>query len=262
MTPETPPLLKVDTGDDETIEVTITAQGQTLSVALSPVVALAVGQRLLSLALPSPPATSCEFEGVAAKMQPRPGMTEGPRPEAPAVTVPPAYEEMLNGAGRRTSWRVTKSAQTRAEHLSISREAMVAAAADPERIDTLPDGEAVAHVRDGISVLVPRKDPDTIIGVTFDRRTAKAPQADSRRASSGGAGRKMPATFSELSTMLDEHGFTIHQGKGHPKVRHPDKPGRTVTIPRTPSDRRGYMNTVSTIRGEFDVDITRPQAST
>ena len=137
---------------------------------------------------------------------------------------------------------------------------MLTAASHPERIDEMPDGTAVSHARDGVSVLIPYRDPDAIIGVTWDQQTRKT-LADNRRAASGGPGRKMPTSYAELTTLLSAHGFVIEQGKNHPKVQHPDHPGVTVTIPRTTSDHRGYINMVATLRSEFGIDITLPEGA-
>lgn len=279
--------LRVVTRSDNTVKVTIDGNEQQTSIVLKVEEAREAGTRLLMASL-SGQEVRDEFQGVLERPVPLPSELARPEPEPdpesestvevpktpevasegaaplPAdpepVTVPPAYQGLLSDH-TQTVWQVKRSARERALKIGVSEEQMLAAASHPERIDEMRDGAAVSHARDGVSALIPYRDPDAIIGVTWDEQTRKT-QADTRRAASGGPGRKMPASYAELTDLLSAHGFVIEQGKNHPKVQHPGRPGSTVTIPRTTSDHRGYINMVATLRAEFGVDITLPPDGT
>lgn len=278
--------LRVVARNDRTVKVTINGDGQQTSIVLKAEEAREAGARLLMASL-SGQEVRDEFRGVMECPVPLPSELtraepdpdpenevtvevanapevaseeDAPLPVEPeAVTVPPAYQGMLN-EHTQIEWRIKRSARERALKIGVSEEQMLTAASHPERIDEMPDGTAVSHARDGVSVLIPYRDPDAIIGVTWDQQTRKT-LADNRRAASGGPGRKMPTSYAELTTLLSAHGFVIEQGKNHPKVQHPDHPGVTVTIPRTTSDHRGYINMVATLRSEFGIDITLPEGA-
>lgn len=247
--------LRVEGTDEGTVDLTVTVEGKQSCLRLTAVDAHEVGTRLIVEALTGNPPRR-EFSATDTLPTPPPSETPGAAGTGDsAVTVPVAYEGMLDENFQR-DWRLTRSARRHASEIGVTHEEMLAAASSPERIDLAPGGDAVSHSRAGVSVLIPDQDPEAIIGVRLDPKTRRQ-QADTRRAASGGPGRQMPGSFSELTDLLTAHGFTVEHGKGHPKVRHPDKPGQ-VTVPLSTSDHRGFQNMVATVRAEFGVDITRP----
>lgn len=266
------------TSNPPSITLTIFLNGERTAVTLDPAEAVLAGNRLLSEALkrlpdhqefvvtPEPQETSAPLPSPPPVPFPSPSfsapstVTEAsfadehddvPRSEEP-ISVPPGYESFL-APEEAPNWRVTVSARARGETIGVTPEQMVEAANFPDHIEH-PNETARAHVRDGISVLIPTADPDAIIGVTL---VTRAKSGAIPKAGSGGPGRKMPSSFPELQKMAEAHGFCLEDpGRNHAKLRHPDHPGLMMPVPGTPSDHRSYQNFISRVQRMFGVDIT------
>lgn len=71
-------------------------------------------------------------------------------------------------------------------------------------------------------------------------------------------GVKIPNEMPAYIKLLEAHGFTIEHTKTHYKVMHNGFPGKSVSMPVTPSDsQRWHKNSVSDIRREFGIDLKR-----
>lgn len=257
------------------------SDAETTTVALDAISAMHLGMQLISTAQQvSPqhdiPATSVDaHDPTPAATTPPPRQTVGPTPATmpqrttpppdaastpepatePPVSIPPAYRSLL--ADEDIDWHITHSARTRADQLGITDEQMTAAAAAPERVDTMTDGITRGYVRDGVSVLVPDNDPTSIIGVREDWATAHGSASDKRRGASTGPGRRMPDDTAALKRQLRDHGFTVGLTNGdHLYITHPDHPGTTYTSSQTASDWRSIRNMIAELRQQFGIDIT------
>lgn len=100
---------------------------------------------------------------------------------------------------------------------------------------------------------VSRDDPNT-----QDRRSA--PAQDRRRSSGRKADRRrpVPTGVSEFLERLGEYGFEVDDSRRHYSVSHPERPGVTASVPRTPSDHRWADNLVSQVRQAFGIDVREP----
>ena len=157
----------------------------------------------------------------------------------------PDVDDELSGP-----WRFTQSALDNLSKHRLSREEAIAIAEEPATIVPADYGGGSNHIRNGVGVLVPPDDPRLIIAVFREETSGTAMRPR------GGAGRRKPGTFAELKRLLEEHGFTVTNGTGHPKAHHPAHPGQIV-LPGTPSDHRSYENTVADIRRRTGIDITK-----
>lgn len=71
-------------------------------------------------------------------------------------------------------------------------------------------------------------------------------------------GVKIPSEMAAYIKLLESHGFTVGHGKTHYKVTHDGFPGKSVSMPVTPSDsQRWHKNSVSDVRREFGIDLKR-----
>ena len=71
-------------------------------------------------------------------------------------------------------------------------------------------------------------------------------------------GVKIPNDMPSYIKLLETHGFAVEHGKTHYKVTHDAFPGKSVSMPVTPSDsQRWYKNSVSDMRREFGVNLKR-----
>lgn len=268
------------------VTLTITLDGERTSVTMDPDEAVLIASQLFAEAsqlipaerefMVSPEAPARPFPSVPAPSPKMfaapPAPTGGPAPalvedgpeaeeidkDAP-LSVPPEYESFLAPEMSR-NWRVTWSARNRGEEIDITPEQMIEAAEWPDSIEH-PNESVRSHIRDGVSVLIPYADPDAIIGVTWVTRAfgdGSSSVAATKKAPSGGPGRKMPDGYSEVRRMLIAHGFEIDEHKrDHPQVSHPARPGVAISMSGSPSDYRSYRNMISRINREFGVDITQ-----
>lgn len=254
------------------IDVTVTANGEHTTISMQPAdAALAAGKLLAEAMRHFPaetefPATLSQPERPTAKpTAPHPSPTpasiaaaqepvneeEDDTPPPGPVSVPRGYEGFLDP--EVTDWKVTRSAESRGTLIDVSPEQMIEAASYPDRVE-YPGDTVHAHIRDGVSVLIPNAEPNAIIGVT---RVAASREQPERRAPSGGPGRKMPDGDPELRRMLTAHGFEVRVSKNHPKITHPDHPGVTVSMAGTASDYHSNRNLIALVRRKFGVDITQ-----
>lgn len=159
-------------------------------------------------------------------------------------------------------WHVTRSVRMRAEEMGVTISTILDTAAYPDVV--LPDlaGKAMEHRKGGLRVLVPHDNPRCIIGVSshvpaedVDDSLRYTGRSGMPKAKSGGPGKSIPSSRVELLDALHRHGFAT-SNDNHPKVTHPDRPGKTHVIPGTPSDHRSYRNAIASIRREFGIDIT------
>lgn len=63
-------------------------------------------------------------------------------------------------------------------------------------------------------------------------------------------GREIPKEYREIvEYLIDQHGWRYSaSGKGYPKLYPSDPAMPMMTIPKTPSDRRGLRNFISAVR--------------
>jgi hypothetical protein len=191
---------------------------------------------------------------VAARTRPIP-----PVSEAPSTLVydssDPATADVWESV-----WELSHRAQEQMAELGISRDQVLAAAADPEYTTPPAYGNGTNHVRDGIRALVAADNPKVIIGISYDTDGPVPTTTGPVRRVSGGPGRRMPSRHAEMVELLEDHGFSLeHSGRGpHDKATHPEHPGVFLVIPRTPSDHRSYPNCIAEIRRKTGIDITQP----
>lgn len=86
--------------------------------------------------------------------------------------------------------------------------------------------------------------------VAEDRRRASGHKADRRR--------PVPTSVSDFIERLKEHGFEVDDTRRHYNITHPDKPGASAPLPRSPSDHRWADNMVTQIKQVFDIDVRKP----
>lgn len=159
------------------------------------------------------------------------------------------------------AWEFTHRSQEQMGQLGITRDQVLAAAADPEYTTAPAYGTGTNHVRDGIRALIAADNPKVIIGISReDPRSVPVTTGPVRRVS-GGPGRRMPSRYTEMVELLEDHGFELveRSGRGpHDKAVHPEHPGVALVIPRTPSDHRSFTNCIAEIRRQTGIDITQP----
>lgn len=238
--------------------------GQLLSAAHSPLQgpyeaegAFVPGQptEAAPVGVSGPAAPSVTPSDVAARAQ---ALATTPIDEASALVY-----DSSNPAAAATwaaAWEITHRAQEQMEKLGLTREQVLSAAADPAFTTPPAYGTGTNHVRDGIRALVAADNPKVIIGISRDSTHPLPVTTGPIRRVSGGPGRRMPSRYSEMAALLEEHGFHLeHGGRGpHDKATHPDLPGVTLVIPRTPSDHRSYANCIAEIRRQTGIDISQP----
>lgn len=271
----------VPAGDDTLVQIVSLQTGEVLaSSRITAASSGALGGQLLS-ASHAPLQGPYEVEGVQAPVEAAPGAPEARRaPAEPMITpsdvaartraVQPVVGEPSTlvydsnnpaaAAEWESAWELSHRAQEQLEQLGITRDQVLAAAADPEYTTPPAYGTGTNHIRDGIRALIAADNPKMIIGISFDDARPVPVTTGPIRRVSGGPGRRMPSRYSEMAEMLEEHGFTLeHSGRGpHDKAVHPDRPGVTIVIPRTPSDHRSYPNCIAEIRRKTGIDITQP----
>lgn len=272
----------VPDGDNVIVQILSPSTGEVLAASrLTASVSGAVGGQLLSAAH-APLQVPYDAEGAFV---PAEAAQEAPEavlaPAAPTVTpidvaararpiLPPAEEpstlvyDSANPAAAvewEAAWEFTHRAQEQMEKLGITRDQVRAAAAEPEYTTPPAYGTGTNHVRDGIRALIAADNPKVIIGISReDPRSVPVTTGPVRRVS-GGPGRRMPSRYTEMVDLLEDHGFELLErtGRGpHDKAVHPEHPGVTLVIPRTPSDHRSYPNCIAEIRRQTGIDITQP----
>ena len=180
-------------------------------------------------------------------------MTESITPQQVAgrvarrVPVPPR----TTPSGRRLS----RKAGAQIQALGVSTDAVDETIDHPRGVEQTHQHNGNLFVRGGLGVIIPHDEPDTVIAVFhIDEHT---PLTRPRRSGGGGPARRVPTNTRELEQMLRAHRFEISTGGGgHFKATHPDRPGATITIPHTPSDRRSWLNLIADIRRHTGIDIT------
>lgn len=85
---------------------------------------------------------------------------------------------------------------------------------------------------------------------TRDRRRQSGQKADRRR--------PVPTSVVEFLDRLKEYGFDVDDTRRHYGISHPNRPGVTTPIPRSPSDYRWADNQVSQIKQTFGIDVRQP----
>lgn len=86
--------------------------------------------------------------------------------------------------------------------------------------------------------------------VAVDRRRSSGHKADRRR--------PVPNTVPDFLDRLKEYGFEVDDSRRHYNITHPDKPGASAPLPRSPSDHRWAGNMVTQIKQVFDIDVRKP----
>lgn len=104
-------------------------------------------------------------------------------------------------------------------------------------------------------MFVSRDDPDG-----EDEAPGRLVARDPRRASGHKADRRrpVPASISDFIERLKEYGFEIDDTRRHYNITHPDKPGASAPLSRSPSDHRWASNLVTQIKQAFGIDIRKP----
>lgn len=151
--------------------------------------------------------------------------------------------------------RLSRKAGAQIQALGVSSHDVDEAIDHPHGIEQTHQHNGDLFVRGSLGVIVPHDEPDTVVAVFhFDEHAPLTPRP---RRSGGGPARQVPTNSTELEQMLRAHGFEIStSGGGHPKASYPDRPGTTITIPHTPSDRRSWLNLIADIRRHTGIDIT------
>ena len=271
----------VPDGDNVIVQILSPNTGEVLTASrLTDSVSGAVGGQLLSAAhapLQGPyaaegavvPAEAAQEAPVAVPAPPAPPVTPIDVAARARTILSPAEEpstlvyDSSNPATAvewEAAWEFTHRAQEQMVQLGITRDQVLAAAEDPEYTTAPAYGTGTNHVRDGIRALIASDNPKVIIGISReDSRSVPVTTGPVRRVS-GGPGRRMPSRYTELVDLLEDHGFELleRSGRGpHDKAVHPEHPGVTLVIPRTPSDHRSYPNCIAEIRRQTGIDITQ-----
>lgn len=176
---------------------------------------------------------------------------------------PPAQshvEEVLGGPVR-----ILASTRRHARLVGLSDAELVDAVLCPEDEWLSPrDGVALVRIHGDCAVIVAADDDTLILSAMSAARAVEQrrsvgsarPSGGSRKPGSGSPSGRRPQDTDALLALCSEHGFDHQMTRGgHYRLTHAEHPGRTVSLPSTPSDPRGLLNSVTTIRSVFGIDV-------
>lgn len=214
-------------------------------------------QFTLTPAAPTPQEPVTEVGAAPPRVTPamiaRRAPVAGPVPAAPEVLYssdPGSIDDRYTHDGQH---QLTARAREQLDEAGFTDDDVREALMSPIRVGPAAYGDRLEYRNHSLRVLVPRDSPDVVIGIGVLHEMPSSPG----RAKSGGPGRSIPSTPTELEGRLELHGFTVNRtrGSGHISITHPDHAG-VIYGPSTPSDHRSYENLVAQIRRETGIDIS------